>query len=130
LLQEPSEGQEKRKELFVESNSGNYIHQVEYNCDKGENAPKILMIHGFGASGCVFYKMIKYLMSEFRVTTIDLLGMGCSGRPPYSLTTAQESIDFFLLSIEAWMQAVSYKTSEYILLGHSLGGYLAANYAI
>ena len=88
------------------------------------------MIHGFGASGSVFYKMVKHLMSEFRVTTIDLLGMGCSGRPPFALDTAAESIDYFLLSIEAWMQTAAYKTEEYVLLGHSLGGYLSANFAI
>ena len=41
--------------------------------------PRMLMVHGFGGCGAVFYKMIKHLRYCFRITTIDLLGMGGSG---------------------------------------------------
>ena len=91
------------------------------------------MIHGFGATGCVFYQMIKHLRSKFRVTIIDLLGMGTSGRPPFALTTAEECIKYFMLSIEAWMQTIGYKEGpdgDYILFGHSLGGYVSSNFAL
>jgi pimeloyl-ACP methyl ester carboxylesterase len=32
------------------------------------------MIHGFGGTGMVFYRMIGVLRKIFRITTIDLLG--------------------------------------------------------
>jgi pimeloyl-ACP methyl ester carboxylesterase len=36
-----------------------------------------------------------------------------------------------LFSIEAWMQASKYREKgEYILMGHSLGGYLGVLYAL
>jgi pimeloyl-ACP methyl ester carboxylesterase len=43
------------------------------------------MIHGFGATGSIFAKMVKDLRKKFSVTTIDLLGMGFSGRPAFNL---------------------------------------------
>jgi pimeloyl-ACP methyl ester carboxylesterase len=89
------------------------------------------MIHGFGGNGATFYKMIVHLMKTFRVTTMDLFGMAGSGRPPFSLTSAPDCIDFFVFSIEAWMKATRYNESEnYYLLGPSLGGYLCACYAL
>lgn len=88
------------------------------------------MIHGFGGNGATFYKMVAHLMKEFRVTTLDLLGMAGSGRPPFSCTTATDCINFFVCSIEAWMQATGYKSEKYFLLGHSLGGYLSTCFAL
>ena len=87
----------------------NYIHQIDFfDSNADSDKPRLLMIHGYGCSGSVFAKMIKYLKEYFRVTTIDLLGMGASGRPPFELSTAQECIDFFVLSIRAWMETVGY----------------------
>ena len=93
--------------------------------------PKLLIIHGFGGNGATFYRMIEHLMKEFRVTTLDLFGMAGSGRPSFSLQTAEECIAFFTLSIDAWMSATEYKTNDdYYLLGHSLGGYISMWYAL
>ena len=89
------------------------------------------MIHGFGCTGSVFGKMIYAMQHYFRVTTIDLLGQGGSGRPAFNLTTAEQCIDYFIFSIEAWLQATNFRDEgSYMLLGHSLGGYVAANFAI
>lgn len=47
-----------------------------------ENAPPILLIHGFGASVGHFRKNIPVLVDEgFRVYAIDLLGFGASDKP-------------------------------------------------
>ena len=51
---------------------------------KAEGLPKLVMIHGYGGGGAVFYKMMKHLREYFEVYTIDLLGQGMSGRPPYA----------------------------------------------
>jgi pimeloyl-ACP methyl ester carboxylesterase len=61
------------------------------------------MIHGFGGTGLVFYRAIKYLIKYFRITTIDLFGLGASGRPSFNINDRQDCLDFFILSIEAWM---------------------------
>jgi pimeloyl-ACP methyl ester carboxylesterase len=88
------------------------------------------MIHGFGGAGLVFYKMIPYLKNHFRVTTIDLLGQGFSGRPNFTLTNCQDCIDYFLLSLRAWMKTSKYDSEPFIMSGHSMGGYLSTLYAI
>jgi len=61
------------------------------------------MIHGFGGTGMVFYRMIGVLRKYFRITTIDLLGQGASGRPNFHLNTGKDSIQFMINSIEAWI---------------------------
>lgn len=50
----------------------NFIHEIKVTCQ--ENLPKLVMIHGFGGGGAVFYKMLKHLRLYFEVYTIDLLG--------------------------------------------------------
>ena len=52
---------------------------------ENEHLPKLVMIHGFGGGGAVFFKMIKHLRRFFAVYAIDLLGQGMSGRPDYEI---------------------------------------------
>ena len=64
------------------------------------------MLHGFAGSGIMFYKLIGQLQQYFQITTIDLLGMGCSGRPSYNsdkISTPERAIAYFVMSIKAWM---------------------------
>jgi pimeloyl-ACP methyl ester carboxylesterase len=46
-----------------------------------ENLPKILWIHGYAASGALYYKVLPYLTQKFQVIFIDIIGMGGSSRP-------------------------------------------------
>lgn len=67
-------------------------------------------------------------LSQHRpVFALDLLGFGQSSRPLFSLD-AQEAEDQFVESIECWRAKVGVESM--ILLGHNLGGYLAASYSI
>jgi pimeloyl-ACP methyl ester carboxylesterase len=50
------------------------------------------MVHGFGGTGMVFYRIIGVLRKYFRITTIDLLGQGASGRPNFNSKTGKDSI--------------------------------------
>ena len=43
---------------------------------------------------------------------------------------AKDCIDYFVFSIEAWMQTTKYNQENYTLCGHSLGGYLSSYYSI
>mmetsp|Transcript_15520 Transcript_15520/g.10889 ORF Transcript_15520/g.10889 Transcript_15520/m.10889 type:complete len:95 (+) Transcript_15520:213-497(+) len=88
------------------------------------------MIHGFGGGGAIFFKMFPDLIKHFRVTTIDLMGMGCSGRPHYDTWGCTESIKYFLDTMKAWMEKTLYNKEPYYLLGHSFGGYIATQFAV
>jgi len=59
---------------------------------------------------------------------VDLLGTGLSSRPPFRAKNTEQAESFFVESLEAWREAVGLE--EFILMGHSMGGYLAALYAI
>ena len=78
----------------------------------------------------VYYRMIKHLRTFFDVTTVDFLGMGVSGRPKFILKDCQDSIDYFMLSMRAWMETTSYHGEPYYVCGHSLGGYLMSLYSL
>lgn len=89
------------------------------------------MIHGYGGGGAVFTKMIKHMSAHYEVITIDLLGMGASGRPDFNLSTYNECLDYFMDSINRWVQLQGIaKDGKFILVGHSYGGYMAVNYAL
>jgi pimeloyl-ACP methyl ester carboxylesterase len=47
---------------------------------------KCVIIHGYGGGGAVFSKMMKHMQNHYEVITMDLLGMGNSGRPLFDLT--------------------------------------------
>lgn len=120
----------------------NYIHEItilppkEYKLP--DDAPHLLLIHGFASSGTLFYKLVADLRKFFKITMIDLLGMGCSGRPEFSTKIVDDSekvINYFIVSIEAWMIASEYKDKVgtdrgFVLVGHSLGGYLSVHYTL
>lgn len=43
--------------------------------------PKLILVHGFGGSGSLYYKVMKGLSQNFYLIIIDLIGMGSSSRP-------------------------------------------------
>lgn len=46
--------------------------------------PKLVMIHGYGASGIIFYKILKPLIEAgFHLILVDIIGMGSSSRPEF-----------------------------------------------
>ena len=87
----------------------------------------VVMIHGFGAGFLQFYKNLDYLHSERKLLAIDLPGFGRSTRVsfPSDATLAESQ---FINSIERWRKVVG--VEKFILLGHSLGAYLACAYTM
>jgi pimeloyl-ACP methyl ester carboxylesterase len=103
----------------------NYIHTII--C--GDKSKEILVIlHGFGGSSVMNYKILKELSEIYLVYCIDLLGMGLSSRPRFTCTTTRETIDFFIDSLEQWR--ISLGIENFILAGHSFGGYMACQYSV
>ena len=90
------------------------------------------MIHGFAASGALFYRLLKPLREHFCLLLIDVIGMGASSRPNNFMKDdfdAQESINYFVNYIEKWRVKIG-SITDFYLAGHSYGGYIAGHYAL
>jgi len=79
------------------------------------DAPTILLLHGLGDSLAGWARVAGPLSRELRVHLIDLPGHGLSGRPP----------DWRLTTIAAAVGDYARGLREPLLVGHSLGGWLA-----
>ncbi|CAN9503314.1 unnamed protein product [Ophioblennius macclurei] len=94
-----------------------------------EQAPKtpLVMVHGFGGGVGLWIRNLDALSRSRPVYAFDVLGFGRSSRPHFS-SDAAKAEEQFVSSIEQWRQSVGLESM--ILLGHSLGGYLATSYTI
>ena len=106
-----------------------------------------MFFHGFCGSGSLFFKTYEHLAKHVCLIFVDLIGMGCSDHPEDFVpkdSTPQECINYFTSYIEKWRLAFgSHDLSKkivpfdpkkgltnFILSGHSFGGYIAGNYAL
>ena len=100
-------------------------------CGRDPQKQTIVSVHGYGSAQAMFYKCIKRLAERYNLIMFDTIGYGGSSRPldyPYMTMSAEESLQYFVSYIEKWRVAMSNLTDFY-LVGHSLGAYLAGNYA-
>jgi len=107
------------------SNEPRFINTVTF--DKPD-APTIVLVHGYGASQGFFFRNFDALASKFRVIAIDQIGWGASSRPDFTCKSTEEAESWFIDSLEEWRKAKN--LDDFILLGHSLGGYVATRYAL
>ncbi|KAL5107992.1 1-acylglycerol-3-phosphate O-acyltransferase ABHD5 [Taenia crassiceps] len=92
-----------------------------------ERRVPLVLIHGFASGIGLWCKNFDALSTSRRVYAFDLLGFGRSSRPPFP-ETAEGVEDKFVEMIEEWRKNV--KLDKFILLGHSMGGFIAASYAL
>lgn len=103
----------------------NYLAKAyENECEK---RMPMLLIHGFASGVGLFCKNLDSLSETRRVYAFDLLGFGRSSRPPFP-ETAEEVEKKFVEVIEEWRKCMD--LDNFILLGHSMGGFLATSYAL
>jgi len=90
--------------------------------------PPLLMVHGFGAAIGFWCKNIDALSEHYTVYAIDLLGFGRSSRPVFKGKTPDDAELWWVNSIEEWRKKMN--IDQFYILGHSLGGYIVARYAL
>lgn len=108
------------------SDQPRFINTVTF--DSKEDSPTLVMVHGYGASQGFFFRNFDALASRFRVIAMDQLGWGGSSRPDFTCKSTEETEAWFIDSFEEWRKAKN--LSNFILLGHSFGGYIAAKYSL
>lgn len=96
-------------------------HRVVYS--EGGEGETILLLHGFGASGDSWNQLARILTRKHRVIAPDLPGWGASTRietESYGYTAQLQRLDSL---VREW------KLDRFHLMGHSMGGFLAAAFA-
>lgn len=84
--------------------------------------PVIILLHGFCGSSKYWSSLIPLLSEQFRVIAPDLRGHGKSDAPVGAYTIDQMADDILDL-------AHALELPKFVLLGHSLGGYITLSFA-
>ncbi len=93
------------------------------NVVRAGSGPPVVFIHGMGMSAATWSACIGLLSDRFTVVAVDLLGHGASPVPDdpaeYTRDRALDDLDDVLAELD----------QPAVLVGHSLGGYLALAHA-
>ena len=106
------------EEKFV-TVGGNKIRYLE----SGRSKKTLVLVHGLGASADRWNRVIPLFAKTFRVVALDLLGFGYSDKPSVDYT-----LEFLLDFLKDFFTHTG--ISNPFLIGSSLGGQIAAAYAI
>lgn len=104
------------------------------NDDLYRNFKHIFMIHGYGGGLGFFLKNFDAILSldDWVVHNIDLLGYGCSSRPPFTPNSLDSVEDWFHDSFDEWLKLRNLRglENQTLVMAHSMGAYLMATYGI
>ncbi|XP_076470644.1 (Lyso)-N-acylphosphatidylethanolamine lipase-like isoform X2 [Babylonia areolata] len=115
-----------QKKDFVAVDNSNKLWSVVCGTSKEDRTP-VVMVHGMGGGVGLWALNLESLSRSRPVYAFDLLGFGRSSRPVFS-SDAKEAENMFVESIENYRRAMGLE--KFILLGHSLGGFLSAAYTL
>lgn len=99
--------------------------QMDYQAaylTSGSGLP-VLFLHGFMGEGGCWQLLISDLAKDYRCISLDMLGFGASSKPPirYDIAQLVAFVRQFILTLGL---------EQITLVGHSLGGWVAAAYAL
>jgi pimeloyl-ACP methyl ester carboxylesterase len=87
------------------------------------SGPTLVLVHGLGGDADQWAYCFEALSATHRVIALDLLGFGRSDKPNISYRIAG-----FVEVLEGFLQALGIERAS--LLGHSLGGWIVAAFAL
>lgn len=101
------------------------------------NTSILVLLHGWGSGLGFFSRTLPHLIETFRaVYLVDLPGMGASSRPPFKVTTVDDSLDYFIRDLDQMAEILEktddlYRTAQNrILAAHSLGAYITVEWML
>ena len=111
---------------YVPIENNRQIWTLQANPDEQTRTPLVL-VHGFGSGAGLWAMNFDELSKRQAVYAVDVLGFGRSSRPDFPSDGADAENDF-IEAIEQWREKIG--VSKFILMGHSLGGFLACSYTL
>ena len=90
--------------------------------------PALFLLHGYGAGAAFWAHSMAGWADHFDVYSLDLPGFGMSNHDPFTARTPQEAEAHYVEAIHRLQLALH--LDEVMLMGHSLGGMVAAAYAL
>jgi len=107
--------------------------------NKTSRQPPIMLLHGYGSGLGFFFRNLDHFTSR-SAYAVDWLGLGGSDRPRKgpkksvfacgdAVTAAETATAFFIDSLHEFFKT-NVPDAPVVLVGHSLGGYLAARFAL
>lgn len=87
------------------------------------SGPVVLLLHGFLSEANCWNAVTHRLMHKYRCISLDLLGFGDSSKPEIDYKI-ESQVSF----IHQFMQTLC--IDSFYILGHSLGGWIAASYSL
>jgi pimeloyl-ACP methyl ester carboxylesterase len=95
-----------------------------------ENLPKMILIHGTASSSASFAELFQFLSKSFDIIAVDMPGFGRSNdvSPQFSPGSRTEIVDFYVQYIDEILKAM--QLEKVVVLAHSFGGFIAAQYAV
>lgn len=86
----------------------------------------LIVLHGYGGFGGVFYRLMAEIANKFFIILVDLPNMGFSSRQKEDLfSDTDTAIQYFTTRLEIFIDKMQMK--EFSLMGHSIGAYLATH---
>lgn len=106
---------------YLELSGGVRVH---YRVHGPQDAPALVLVHGFAASLHSWEPWVERLQGRYRIISVDLPGHGLTRTPPDYVFSASSNAEL----IDELMHQLG--VQRFALAGHSMGGAVAVRYAL